>query len=188
MDVKNVWHLWGSPGNPRQVTMISWMNIDFYDVGKEKIDMVDYIGNMIVKCTKNITGTVPTPEDEDLFADGKGDPLPKDKSSEFHTIIAKGLFKCKSVRPYIYTTVEALYTLVKNPTTDYCKNMIQMINYLNGTHKNKAIPSMDNLHVIKWYVDKYFSVCPDFKVHTGGVMTLGDESIKYLSRKKKLNT
>ena len=63
-----------------------------------------------------------------------------------------------------------------------------MINYLNGTHKDKAIPSMDNLHVIKWYVDKYFSVCPDFKVHTGGVMTLGDESIKYLSRKKKLNT
>ena len=51
------------------------MNINFSDTGKIKIDMVDYIRNIIDECTKNITVASPTPVSEDLFSDEKGDPL-----------------------------------------------------------------------------------------------------------------
>jgi len=46
----------------------------------------------------------------------------------------------------------------------------------------------DNLKIIKWYVDVAFAVHPDFKSHTGGVMTLGAGALQGLSRKQKMNT
>ena len=51
------------------------MNINFSDTGKFKIDVIDYIRNIIDECTKNITITSPTPVSEDLFADEKVNPL-----------------------------------------------------------------------------------------------------------------
>ena len=35
----------------------------------------------------------------------------------------------------------------------------------------------DNLQVVKWYVDASFVVHPDYRSHTGAVMTLGEGSI-----------
>ena len=46
----------------------------------------------------------------------------------------------------------------------------------------------DNLGVIKWYVDSSFAVHPDFKSHTGGVMTYGRGVPITVSRKQCLNT
>ena len=42
--------------------------------------------------------------------------------------------------------------------------------------------------VIKWYVDSSFAVHPDFKSHTGDVMTYGGGAPQTISRKQKLNT
>jgi hypothetical protein len=41
---------------------------------------------------------------------------------------------------------------------------------------------------MKWYVDVAFAVHPDFKSHTGMVMTMGDGALQAMSRKQKLNT
>ena len=46
----------------------------------------------------------------------------------------------------------------------------------------------DNLKVVKWYVDASFAVHPDYRNHTGAVMTLGEGSVIAMSRKQKLNT
>jgi hypothetical protein len=46
----------------------------------------------------------------------------------------------------------------------------------------------DDLRVVKWHVDASFAVHPDFKSHTGGVMTFGEGAIQSISRKQKLNT
>ena len=46
----------------------------------------------------------------------------------------------------------------------------------------------DDLKIIKWYVDVSFAVHPDFKSHTGGVMTMGKGVIKSIAKKQKLNT
>jgi len=53
---------------------------------------------------------------------------------------------------------------------------------------DKLILSADNLHVIKWYVDSAFAIHPDFKSHTGAVMTYGGGMAQSISRKQKLNT
>ena len=53
------------------------------------------------------------------------------------------------------------------------KKLIQLLKYINGTKNGRLQLSMDNLNVVKWYVDASFAVHPDFKSHTGGVMTYG---------------
>ena len=47
--------------------------------------------------------------------------------------------------------------------------------------------SVYDLQVIKWYVDASFAVHPNFKSHTGAVMTCGSGAIQTMSRKQKLN-
>ena len=46
----------------------------------------------------------------------------------------------------------------------------------------------DNLRVVKWFVDASFAVHPDYRSHTGAVMTFGKGSVMGMSRKQKLNT
>ena len=111
-------------------------------------------------------------------------PPPKEKSAEFHTNIAKGLFTCKPTRPDIHYTIAYICTLVKKPRTKNWKNIIRIIKYLNGTRKYKLFLSVDNLHVINCYVDASFAVHSCFKNYTKGVMTLGGSAIEYISHKK----
>ena len=68
------------------------------------------------------------------------------------------------------------------------KKLIRLLKYLNGTKEKKLILCADNLNVIKWYIDASFAVHPDFKSHTGAVMTMGTGAIQSMSRKQKLNT
>ena len=63
-----------------------------------------------------------------------------------------------------------------------------MLEYLEGTSKLCLKLKADNLQVVKWYVDASFAVHPDFRSHTGAVMTLGEGSIIAMSKKQKSNT
>ena len=77
----NGWKFYGTNGEV-QATHSKFheylgMTIALYDAVKVKIDMVNYIRNMIDKYTKNITGISPTPAIEDLFSGWKCNPLPK---------------------------------------------------------------------------------------------------------------
>ena len=63
-----------------------------------------------------------------------------------------------------------------------------MLKYLNGNRKEKLVLLADNPHFIKWYLDASFAVHPYFKIHAGGLVTLGGGSIQYISCKKNLNT
>ena len=47
---------------------------------------------------------------------------------------------------------------------------------------------MDKLNILKWYVDVSFAVHPDFKSHTGGVLTMGHGALISMSRQQKLKT
>ena len=102
--------------------------------------------------------------------------------------MAKGLFVSKRARADIQPTIAGLCTRVKSPDESDWTKLTRMMKYLNGT-KNKVLKlSADNLHVVKWYVDAAFAVHPDFKSHTGAVMTFGEGAVQNLSRKQKLNT
>ena len=63
-----------------------------------------------------------------------------------------------------------------------------MLKYLKGTKEKVLTLGAENLTVIKWLIDASFAVHPDFKSHTGAVMTMGRGAIQSVSRKQKLNT
>ncbi len=88
------------------------MVFDFSEAGKVKDDMCDYIANMVDELPMNLkpTKTAPTPAADDLFAEGIGPKLDKNKSELFHTFVAKALFACKRARPDIHTAVALLCT------------------------------------------------------------------------------
>lgn len=54
--------------------------------------------------------------------------------------------------------------------------------------KDKLTLRADGTHTLKWYVDAAFAVHPDFRSHTGGVLTMGDGAITSISRKQGINT
>ena len=60
--------------------------------------------------------------------------------------------------------------------------------FLHSTKKDKLILSVDDLHVIKWWIDASFAVHPDFKSHSGLTMSFGGGAPITGSQKQKLNT
>ena len=48
--------------------------------------------------------------------------------------------------------------------------------------------SIDDMRVIKWYVDASFVVHPNFKIYTGCIIMWGTGPTQYVLMKKKLNT
>jgi hypothetical protein len=166
------------------------MVFDYTTPGTVTVDMSDYVKGMIedfpIKLKPNETAA--TPATDDLFNEGDSKALSPEQAELFHTFVAKALFMCKRARPDIHTAVAVLCTRVKKPNQDDWSKLVRLMKYLNGTREDKLVLSADDLHVIKWYVDSAFAVHPDFKSHTGGVMTYGGGAAQSISRKQKLNT
>jgi hypothetical protein len=72
------------------------------------------------------------------------------------------------------------------PKADWEK-LMRAMKYLNGTKEENFTLSADDLRVIKWYMDTSFAVHPDFKSHTGAMMTLGKGAMQSIARKQKMN-
>ena len=94
----------------------------------------------------------------------------------------------KRSRPDIHQTVAVLSTRFKQKNDTDWKKLARMIKYLNSTKKKYLTLSDDDLKVVKWYVDESFAVNPDFKSHTGVIMTIVQGAMQSVSRKQKLNT
>jgi hypothetical protein len=166
------------------------MTLDFSQKGKVIVDMCDYVAAMIEDSLLELgpRDIAKTPAADDLFAIGDGEKLDQARAELFHTIVGKGLFCCKRARPDIHPTTAVLCTRVRSPNENDWDKMVRLLKYCNGTRQDKLTLSADNLHIIKWHVDASFAVHPDFRSHTGGVMTYGGGVIQSISRKQKLNT
>ena len=84
--------------------------------------------------------------------------------------------------------IAVLSTRVKAPNEDDWKKLLHLMKFINGTVEDKLIISVEDLRVLKWYVDVSFAVHPDFKSHTGAGLTMGKGFITSMSRKQKLNS
>jgi hypothetical protein len=164
------------------------MTFTFRDDGKVEISMVDYITKLVDEFPVKITSTAATPAAEDLFTVGNGAKLDKKLAKTLHTWVAKALFACKRSRPDIHTAVTLLCTRVKDPNQNDWKKLVRLLHYLNGTRKDVLVLGIDDIAVVKWFVDASFAVHPDFKSHTGACATLGTGAPISMSRKQKLNT
>jgi hypothetical protein len=128
-----------------------------------------------------------TPAADSLFNLGTGAKLDTKRSEIFHTFVAKGLFLCKRARPDIQQAILVLCTRVKDPNQADWEKLMRALKYLNRTRNKYLTLSADDLRVVKRYVDASFPVLPDFKSHTGAVMTLGIGAMQSIARKQKMN-
>jgi hypothetical protein len=168
------------------------MELDFSKKGKVKIGMTKYVESMLEVFPEKLksTDTAVTPKSDDLFNEGQGKKLNKERADAYHTMVAKALFLCKRARPDIQPTIAVLCTRVKGPNEADWAKLARLIRYLNGARELKLTSSAYNLHCIKWYVDASFAVHPDYKSHTGATMSYGDGdgAVQSISRKHKVNT
>jgi len=81
-----------------------------------------------------------------------------------------------------------LWMRVQAPADQDWEKLEHLLKYLNGTRNERLVLKADSLNVLKWYVDASFAMHPDFKSHTGAMMTFGSGAVQSLSRKQKLNT
>ena len=66
--------------------------------------------------------------------------------------------------------------------------MKRVLKYLNGTKYLKLNLSVDNLGVLKWFVDRSHNMHWDCKEHGGAMFTMGKGATLSYSKKLKLNT
>ena len=73
------------------------VTFDYSEDGIVKIDMIDYVKDMIEDFPMELkrTDTAMMPVADNLFKSGKGKELTKEKAKAFHRSVAKGLFICK---------------------------------------------------------------------------------------------
>jgi hypothetical protein len=153
------------------------MELDYRKQGELKINMTKYVKNMLnnfpVKLGRK--DVAKTPARDNLLNLGTGAKLDTKRLEIFHTFVAKRLFLCKRARPDIQQAILVLCTRVRDPNQADWEKLMRVMNYLNGTWEENLTLSADNLRVVKWYVDASFVVHPDFKSHTGAMMTLGEK-------------
>ena len=166
------------------------MILDFREDKKLIVDMTKYVKGMLDEFPIKFeeSDKTSTPASDDLFKESTGKVLLKRDSEIFHRTVAKGLFLSKRGRPDTHPTIAALCTRVMKPKQSDWKKLIRMMKYLHSTRDLTLKLSADKLSVIKWYVDAAFAVHPDFKSHSGGIMTFGNGALQSISRKQKLNT
>ena len=165
------------------------MTIDYSDKGKVKIDMKDYIENILKEMPDDMAGVAPTPAANHLFDVNTDAPkLNEAKKEFFHHVVAQLLFLCKRARPDIQTAIAFLCTRVQKPDVDDNKKLGRVIKYLRKTTWMPLRLEADSLNIAKWWVDASYAVHPDMKSHTGGVFTVGKGAIYGSSTRQKINT
>mmetsp|Transcript_21585 Transcript_21585/g.30231 ORF Transcript_21585/g.30231 Transcript_21585/m.30231 type:complete len:216 (+) Transcript_21585:2425-3072(+) len=130
-----------------------------------------------------------TPAEANLYEiDLESEALMKKESDLFHLLVAKLLFLCKRLRPDIYTTVAFLTTRLKSPALEDENKLHQVIKYLC---KNKGLVltlKIDQLQIVKWWVDASFGIHSDYKSQTGAHTSLGKGCFYSTSEKHKVNS
>jgi hypothetical protein len=114
--------------------------------------------------------------------------LSEEQVLAFHHTVAQLLFMATRARRDIQTAVAFLTTRVKSPDEDDWGKLKRDLKYLNGTKYLKLRLTVDNMAVLKWYVDGSHNVHWDCKGHGGAVFLMGRGATSSYSRKLKLNT
>ena len=155
-----------------------------------KVIICDQVADIVETSSFNLKkGDIAlTPAAKNLFEVRSGEKLDIDRREVYHSCVAKSLFVSKRARPDIHPTVAVLSTRVKDPNESDWRKLKRSMMYLNGTRGKCLFLCIDNMSVIKWWVDAAFSVHPDFKSHTGAMMSMGSGAFQSFSRKQKINT
>ena len=86
----------------------------------------------------------------------------------------------------IQTAVAFLTTRVKTPDEDDWGKLKRILNYLKGTRGLKLMLSVNDMSIIKWWIDASHATYDDCKGHSGAIMSLGRGSVTSASTKHKI--
>ena len=167
------------------------IDLDYSERKKLKVSMIKYIDKIFKGFSEDIGSPVADPAAAHLFTireEGHDKYLPEEKAQEFHTIVAQLLFLSGRARRDIQVAVAFLTTRVKKPDIDDWGKLRRVLKYLKGTKYMKLTLTIDNMSMIRWWVDASDRTHHDCKGHTGSMMSLGGGAIVSSSTKHKINT
>ncbi len=98
------------------------------------------------------------------------------------------MFMAIRVRRDIQTAVAFPTTRVKSPDKDDWGKLKRVLKYLNGTKYLKLRLSVDNLGLLKGFVEASHNTHWDCRGHGGAMFTMGKGAATSYSRKVKLNS
>ena len=164
------------------------MDMRFSKACTVKIKMTEYIKEAITDFGENISRSVATPANKDLFEIDKpsGDLTMKNKET-FQSVIAKHLYVSKRARRDIELPIAFLCTRVACSTEQDWLNLKRVLEYLYGTLEKILMLGADKIQKMKTWVDTSYAVHKDMKSHTGGVVSFGRGAALSKSSKHKLN-
>ncbi len=160
------------------------VDLEFREDGDLDVSMVNYLKGVIEGFPELIVGKAATPAGDRLFdiRDQKDARLlDEERAVAFHHTTAQLLFMATRARRDIQTTVAFLTTRVKSPDEDDWGKLKRVLRYLNGTKYLKLRISMNDLGILKWYVDGSHNVHWDCKGHAGAMFTLGEGALSSYS-------
>jgi hypothetical protein len=166
------------------------VDMEFRKDGTLGILMVEYLKNVIAEFPERITGKAVTPAADHLFKirDAKESrPLEEERALAFHHMVAQLLFMATRARRDIQTAVAFLTTQVKEPYKDDWGKLKHILKYLNGTKYLRLTLSVNNIRVLKWYVEGSHNIHWDCRGHGGAMFTMEKGAVLSYSRKLKLN-
>ena len=146
------------------------VDMEFCDDGALEVSVINYLKNAINEFPELIKGRAVTLAHDKLFVirdKSEARKLEEEQALAFHHTVAQLLFMATRARRDIQTAVAFLTTRVKNPDEDDWGKLKRVLKYLNGTKYLKLKLTMDNLGVLKWYVDGSHNVHWDCKGHGG---------------------
>jgi hypothetical protein len=165
------------------------MDIEFIGNGEVTILMKDYITEAIDVFPEDCGEACTSPGTTGLFhVDEKAKLLPEPERKLLHSLVAKLLFVSKRGRPDIQVPISFLTSRVTKADTDDWRKLKRVLQYLKGTIDMPLTLSIDNLSIVKTWVDAAFGVHADMRSHTGGTIMLGKGTFYASSKKQKMNT
>jgi hypothetical protein len=165
------------------------MDIEFIGNGEVQILMKDYIREAIELFPEDCTGTVATPAANHLFkVNPTGTKLSEPRRELLHSITAKLLFVSKRARPDSQVPIAFLTSRVTKADVDDWGKLWRLLKYLNGTIDLPLTLSIDDMCVVKTWVDAAFATHYDMRSHAGGYITMGKGTLYASSKRQKLNT
>ena len=97
------------------------------------------------------------------------------------------MFISARVRQDIQTEVELLTTCMKKPDRDDWGKLECVLKILKGTRELKLTLSVDDILVVKWWVDVSYVVHENCRLHTGPKLFLGKGVVYSFSTKQNIN-
>lgn len=166
------------------------MAMGFNEDGSVEFSMPSHIQDTLDTWPEELSEKVSTPAGLNLFdIVDESERLDNDRAKTFNSIVPMLLFMSKRVRPDIQVTIALLCTRKTKSNPYNWKKLKRVLKYLKSPKDFKLhVFCSERTPVIKWWVDAFYAVQQDFKIHTGVMMTMGSGVLYLKSSKQKINT